>query len=58
MKKQLNLRAAIHSFLFLSFHWKEINLRSLMRDKTYASFFFSDVFFFSGFHSETDELMA
>lgn len=31
MKKQLNLRAAIHSFpFFLSFHWKGPNLKSLI----------------------------
>lgn len=43
MKKQLNLRDAIHSFSFLSFHWKETNLKSLMRVKTYA---FCDIFSF------------
>lgn len=45
MKKQLNLRDAIHSFSFLSFHWKETNLKSLMRVKTYA---FCDIFFICG----------
>lgn len=42
MKKQLNLRAAVHSFSFLSFHLKETNFKSLMwvNANTFYNLFF------------------